>query len=350
MPTIDHEDLQKLTQAIFEKAGAPREEAAIISNHLVEANLMGHDSHGVIRVVGYARGMQSSDTKGCEYETMKETPATAVIDARGGLGIVAATRAMKLSVAKARNCTFGAVGIHNCTHTGRLGAFPVLAAREGMVGICMLNGGARFVAPFGGTEGRMPPNPLAFAAPRAQGDPVVLDIATSSVAGGKVEVKRVRGEPLPEGWMIDSEGKPVTDAERIWSSENPAAVLPLGGLEFGHKGFGLGFMVDCLAGGLSAAGCSREQPTRGASGFLAIAIKIEDFVPLEEFEQEVDHLAAWLKACPTMPDVDEVYLPGEIENRRLEQGLRNGLVLDEPTWIGIMELANELNLSVPAVA
>ncbi|MCS6858884.1 MAG: Ldh family oxidoreductase [Abditibacteriales bacterium] len=347
MPVVNHTELLSLTRQMFEKAGASPEEAAVVAEHLVEANLVGHDSHGVIRAVGYARGMQKSFVPASAHEVVKETPATAVINAHGGLGIVAARRAMDLAIEKAKRCTFGAVGVHRCTHTGRIGAYPPRAAAQGMIGIALLNGGGRFTAPFGGTEGRLPPNPIAVSIPRKNGEPVMLDITTSVVAGGKIELKRARGEPLPEGWMIDAEGNYVTDPHRRWGrSSDPAAVLPLGGFQFGHKGYGLGFIVDCLAGGLTWAGCSQEPPTRGGSGFLALAIKIEDFIPLDEYLQEVEALIAFVKSSRTLPGVEEILIPGELEQRTRAQREREGIFIEEETWNALMATARELGVHV----
>jgi uncharacterized oxidoreductase len=213
-----------------------------------------------------------------------------------------------------------------------------------MIGLCFLNGGARFTAPFGGTSRRLPPNPLAVAFPRKTGAPVMLDITTSVVAGGKIQVKQARGERLPEGWMIDGEGNCVDDPDRFMKD---AAVLPLGGFQFGHKGFGLGLVMEALAGGLTWAGCSSEKPTRGASGFLAMAVQIEDFIPLSEFEQEIERLVEWVKSSDRMPGVDEILVPGDVEQRTRQKRLREGITIEEKTWNAMAEAARELGVEIP---
>lgn len=344
MPVLSHTALSEMMYEMFAKAGAPPDEARIVSDHLIESSLMGHDSHGVWRATGYAKGMQKGVSPASGYEIVKETPATRVIDAKGGLGIVAAYKAMEGAVEKARSRTFGAVGIHRCGHCGRLGAFPMLAAREGMIGLCFLNGGARFTAPFGGTSRRIPPNPLSVAFPRREGEPVMLDVTTSVVAGGKIQVKEARGEKLPEGWMIDAEGKHVDDPARFMKD---AAVLPLGGFQFGHKGFGLGLVIEALAGGLTWAGCSSEKPTRGASGFLAMAINIADFIPLSDFEQEIERLVEWVKSSDRLPGVEEILVPGEVEQRAREQRIREGIYVEDRTWNEMVETARELGVEAP---
>lgn len=347
MPILRHDDLQGMVYGIFVKSGCPEEEAKIISDHLVEASLVGHDSHGVIRAKGYALGMQRGVNPSRNYKVVKETPATAVIDACGGLGIVAAQKAIDMAIQKAKVCTFGAVGMHHVTHTGRIGAFPVRAAKEGMIGICLLNGGGQLMAPFGGVARRLPPNPLSVSFPRKNAEPFMLDMTTSVVAGGKVELKMARGEKLPGGWMIDKEGKAVNDPTTIWRNREDTAILPLGGLQFGHKGFGLGLVVDIMAGALSWAGCSQQKPTRGANGFLAMAIKIEDFTPLSEFEKEVEAVVNWVKSSPKLPGVNEIYVSGEIEQTTKQKRLKDGIYIEDSTWNGLVEVATSLKVIIP---
>lgn len=144
--------------------------------------------------------------------------------------------------------------------------------------------------------------------------------------------------------MIDAEGKGVDDPERFMKD---AAVLPLGGFQFGHKGFGLGLVIEALAGGLTWAGCSSEKPTRGASGFLAMAIHIQDFIPLADFEQEIERLVEWVKSSDRLPGVSEILMPGEIEQRAREQRLREGIYVDDRTWKEMGETARELGVETP---
>jgi len=349
MPVIAESVLRGVLRRLFEGAGVPEDEAEVVSDHLVDSNLAGHDSHGVIRAPGYLRQMRRGVVPKSQCRVVRETPAVAVIDAAGGLGIVAARQAMALAIEKARERTFGAVGVHRAGHTGRLGDFAQRAAEEGMIGICLLNGGARFVAPHGGSDRRLPPNPIAVGLPRRDGPPILLDMTTSVVAGGKIDMKRLRGEPIPPGWLIDGEGHPVSDADPF-RDPHGAAVLPLGGAQFGHKGYGLGFIVDCLAGGLTWAGCSRDQPTRGANGFLAIAVKIDDFVPREEFETEVAQLVAWVKAGRRLPGVEEIFVPGELEARRRWQLQRDGIVVDDPLWQELAQAAADMGLGAEFAA
>ncbi|MFC1717662.1 Ldh family oxidoreductase [Candidatus Poribacteria bacterium] len=347
MPTIQHDALRRYVCQIFERSGTPSDEARIVSDHLVDANLAGHDSHGVLRSPGYASGMQKGVTPRAKHELVKESPTMATIDAHGGLGIVAALTAMEMAIDKARLHTFGVVGSYNMGHIGRLGDYPPRAAEEGMIGIALLNGVGRFVHPFGGVERRIPPNPLSIAVPRQNEAPAMLDITTCVVAGGKFNVKSARNEKLPEGWLIDSQGKPVTDPDRV--RDDATAVPPLGGAQFGHKGFGLAFMVDAIAGGLTRAGCSKAPPNVGGNGFLAMVIKIDDFIPLDTYTQEVEGLIEWVKSSAKVPGVQEIYIPGEIEQRNRKRMLEEGIYIEDSTWNEMAKTARSLDVDLPVV-
>lgn len=346
MPHIDHKPLRTLITDLFKAVDVPADQAKIVADHLVEANLMGHDSHGVIRTPGYLRGVKAGSMKPVgDLNIVRETPASVVINGEGCLGIVIAHKAMEMATERALNHTFGAVAVHQCSHIGRLGDFPPKAAERDCIGLLMLNGGSRFTAPFGGTSRRLPPNPIAFSAPTQNGPPLMLDITTSMAAGGKVQVYQAREEPVPEGWLVDEDGNTVTDPNIF--QKGLAAMLPLGG-PMGHKGYGLGMMIDAMAGGLSWAGCSSETPTRGGSGFIAIAIKIDSFIDVDEYKREIQKLIDWVKSSTVHPDHKKVYLPGEIEQERQAQREAEGIFIEDNTWTAICESANELGISPPA--
>ncbi len=332
---------------ILHRAGLPAEQADRTTAHLVEANLMGHDSHGIIRVPGYAEALQMGRIQPLGQQAVERESATVtVLDARHSIGILMAYEAMDMAVVKCQEHGVGAVTVHSASHIGRLGAFPPLAADRNCIGIIMLNGGAMFTAPFGGTDRRLPPNPIAISVPTASGSPMTLDITTSMVAGGKLEVLAARQQPAPSGWLVDGAGQTVTDPAALRTPH--AAMLPLGGA-LGHKGYGLGMMIDVMAGSLSRAGCSREQPTRGASGFLCLALNIEHFVDREEYLQEVQHLIDWVKSSRTMPEVESIYLPGELETLTIQERTASGIPIEDTTWQRLVHTANTLHVAVPAL-
>lgn len=340
MPLVHHEKLRELGQSIFTTVGIPDDQSKVATNHLVEANLMGHDSHGVMHIPGYVRGILNDQIRPTGTEKIiRETPVSAVVDANRSFGIVLAYQMMEMAVERAKAHTLGAVAVHQSSHIGRLGAFPPLAAEQDCIGILILNGGGRFVAPFGGTERRLPPNPIAISVPTLDGRPMILDVTTSMVAGGKVMMQEHKNEPVPDKWLVDPDGNPVTDPARHLNGS--AAMLPLGDI-VGHKGYGLAMMIDAIAGGLSWAGCSAEEPTRGGSGYLALAIKIESFIEPDEYKKEVGRLISWVKSSRTMPGVDKIYVPGEIEDQRRQEREEEGVPVPDKVWQAIEEVAAEI--------
>ena len=348
MPIFNHIVLRNFIYNIYRAGGGVDEDARIVSDHVVDSNLVGHDSHGVINALNYFGSMKGGPSAE-KLEIIRETPTSAVIDAHRALGMVAARKAMELTIQKAEMNTIGAVGLHHSGHAGRMGEYPPMAARAGMIGIVLLNGGGCFMHPFGGTSRRLPPNPVAISVPRKDGEPLLLDMTLSVIAGGKMLVKIARDEKMPEGWMIDSDGKPVTDPNDFRLRVDDTAVMPLGGFQFGHKGFGLGFMVDAIAGGLSWAGCTRAEPTRGGSGIVMIAIRIGDFIDLDIYNQEIEYMIEWVKSSARLPGVDEIYVPGEFEERNLKRRTREGIPIEKPTWNALVEKAKELGVEVPRV-
>lgn len=347
MPIVQHSALRPFGYALFEAAGVPADQSRVVMDHLVESNLMGHDSHGVLHLAGYTRSLLAGHIKPVgSQKVVRETPVSLVIDANQSFGIALAYQAMQMAVDRAKEHTLGAVAVHRSSHIGRLGAFPPLAAAQDCIGVLMLNGGGRFAAPFGGTARRLPPNPIAISVPTLNGPAMMLDITTSMVAGGKVLVQQSRNQPVPEGWLVDIHGNTVTDPTPFIKGE--AAMLPLGGA-LGHKGYGLAMMIDAIAGGLSWAGCSSDAPTRGGSGYLALAIKIESFIDIDEYKKEVQRLIDWVKSSPTMPGVEQIYLPGEIEEVSRRKKEVTGIDVPDSIWNDIVKVADELKVALPAV-
>ena len=298
-----------------------------------------------MRMAGYARALRKGDIQPVgNHKVVRETPASMTIDADRSFGIVMAYQAMQWAVDRAKQHTLGAVAVHRCSHIGRLGAFPPVAAAQDCIGILILNGGGRFTAPFGGTARRLPPNPIAISVPTQNGPAMMLDVTTSMAAGGKVEVARNRNKQVPGDWLVDIEGNTVTDPNLFITGE--AAMLPLGG-SMGYKGYGLAMMIDAIAGGLSWAGCSSDQPTRGGSGYLALAIKIESFIDIADYKAEIQRLIDWVKSSPTMPGVDKIRLPGEIEEETKAKRLAEGIQIEETVWDDIVNVTGELNVTMP---
>ena len=348
MPVVQHDVLNDLCYRLFIATGIPATDARIVADHVVESHLNGHDSHGTWLVPNYARAMQKGYIPWEETETVRDTPTLRVVNGNGANGIVACNRAIDIAVEKAKNSTFGFVGLNHISHICRLGDYPPRIAEQGMIGMVWLNGGGLFLSPFGSADRRLRPEPIAFSAPRKNGPPFMLDMTMTVVAGGKIVQKNIREEPMPEGWVIDQQGHPVTAPKRYLEAPEETGVLPLGGLQFGHKGYGLAMMVEMLVGPLSHAGCTKDGG-RDGNGVMVLAINIDDFIDLADYESEVEAMAEWVSSARPLPGFNKVYTPGEIEQEIKARLLVDGIDLPDPIWEELGEVAVELGVEVPTI-
>jgi uncharacterized oxidoreductase len=275
---------------------------------------------------------------------VRENINTAVLDGNWGFGQVMARKAMEMAVEKAAANSLASVAMSQSNHIGRLGEYPVIAAKRNMIGMITVNnhGPGQCMSAWGGIGRRLSPNPISIGLPTGTDDPVLLDITTAVVAEGKVRVKRNRGEELPEGCIIDSQGNPSTNPNDFYGTPG-GAILPFGGI-VGHKGYGIGFILDILAGALSGAGCSRAGATRIGNGVFIFVINIENFLPAEEFKKHVDGLIEYVKSSPKLPGVDEILFPGEIEAKERKKRLENGIFIEDETWNQIVKTAEDLGV------
>jgi LDH2 family malate/lactate/ureidoglycolate dehydrogenase len=347
MPHIQVEALVQFAQAMLQSLGGPAEEASLVARLLVEADLSGHDSHGVIQLSGYldayAEGLIAP---GAHFTRERETAATALVNGHWGFGHRLAHDAITLAIDKAHQCGTSAVGAYRCYHVGHLGAYARLVAEAGMVGIIAVNdgGGGQRVAPYGAIAGRLSTNPLAVGLPTGTAPPFVLDMSTSVVAEGQVRLKRLRGEPMPLGWMIDALGQATTDPKDFFHMTG--SLLPLGG-GVGQKGYGLGLAVDVLAGILGRAGHSRAPIPPYNNGLFIVVVDIGRFLPLEEFTAEVRNFMAYIKSCPPAAGVDEIVYPGERAALTRRYRGRHGIAIEPETWGRLQTIAQERGIQVP---
>jgi uncharacterized oxidoreductase len=249
MPTVRAEFLDKAIADIFQACGVPEVEARIVATHLVDAEACGVVSHGIIRVPQYVQAIADGQiVPDAQLRILSEATATAVLDGQHGFGQVMALRAMDWALDRAEHTGVSAVTLCSCSHTGRLGSYTERAIRRGMAAMMMVNTGGhgQWVAPFGGTAGRLATNPISIAVPTDSDAPLLLDMATSVVPEGKIRAVQTAGQPIPEGWIIDHRGQPATSPAELYGPPR-GALLPFGG----HKGFGLAMLINALAGGLS---------------------------------------------------------------------------------------------------
>jgi uncharacterized oxidoreductase len=346
VPTLRAESLTSFARALFTAAGVPAEEADVVARSLVDANLAGHDSHGVIRVPQYLKALADGLLRvGVPLSVLSQTPAVLACDGGWGLGQVQAHRLLARLVPLARSVGLAAGTLRQCGHIGRLGEYGELAARQGLAFLATVNnhGFGRAVAPPGGAEGRIGTNPLCLAVPAAEA-PVVLDIGTSVCAEGKVRVAFNKGVPVPEGWLLDAEGRPTTDPGVLYR-EPRGTILPLGGAQ-AYKGFGLGLLLDMLAGGLTGAPCSRpEIGPRSANAVLFVLFDPARFAGAGHFATEVADLCANVRSCRPAPG-GAIQLPGDPERQTRQRRLAEGIPLDEGTWAQLTDLAARLGVRV----
>ncbi len=338
--TVDTEKLTNFTTRALQKVGVPEEDARITASILVATDLRGIDSHGVGHLGMYIRGLKEGRTNPQpDTKIFSQAPATAIMDGDRGLGFVVGYRAMMEAMRRAEETGAGFVSVRNSTHFGAGGNYAMMALSRNMIGISMTKGGKGMVAP--GSTGRgLTINVISIAAPAMEEAPFVLDMATTVVAAGKVEIARREGKTMPEGWAVDKEGKPITDVSKYY--EEGAALLPLGGTPQtgGYKGFGLAIAVDILCGVLSGQMASAQM---AGSHFFG-ALRIDGFMPADEFKKVMDEAIKAYQALPKAAGVDRIYVPGEVEQEIERKRRSDGIPLHPAIATSLQELANELGI------
>ena len=338
LPTLPADRLRRVAQAILEAVQTPPGIARVVSDSLVEANLMGHDSHGVLRLPSYVSYVRQGQVKPAERpKIVARHMATARVDASWGWGQPAAHLAADTAAKLADVFGIGAVTIAHCNHVGRLGQYVESTARLGMIGLAVCNA-EPVVAPFGGRERLLGTNPLAIGVPRAQGrDPLLVDFATAGVAEGKVRLARAKGETVAAGLILDATGKHSRDPNDFYAG---GSLLPIAG----HKGYGISLMIELLGGALSGGGPSMLPEYVGGNGTLILALNIAAFSSMERFVEQVEAMCGKVKAVAPAPGVDEVLLPGEPEMTTRRRRLVDGIPLPSATLKEIVDVAAELKI------
>ncbi len=333
------EDLRAFCIEALRKVGVGDEDAATTADVLVTTDTWGVFTHGVKLLTGYARRIRAGGIRpDARPRIAAEGPGWGLVDGGSGLGMVTSTFAMRAAIAKARACGIGYVGVFNSCHFGAAGYYAAMAAAEDMIGLAMANDTPSVTAP--GASGRVTgSNPLAYAVPTGSGPPILLDMATSTVAGGKVAAAHALGQTIPEGWVIGLDGRPTTD---------PAAFLAGGALTpmAGHKGYGLALLIESLSAVLTGAAITRQVvpwvvgdlsvPTGHGAAFAVIDIGA--MMPIGDFKRRVDALVEEIRQAPRAEGSDRVYLPGEIEWERRQRALVEGIVLPEDVRLSLREL------------
>ena len=345
---LSAESLRQLVGDVLEAVGVPADEAHRVADSLVEANLRGHESHGVVRIPDYLKQLQTGElAAGVELEILSETESILAADAGMGFGMVQCQRLIERLIPKARRQGIACGALRNCGHVGRLGEWVEIVAQQGLAALLTVNdnGVLQCVAPPGGTAPRISTNPLAIGVP-TDAEPLVLDISTSAVANGKIKVAWLQGRKCPAGWLQDAEGNPTVDPA-VRFTDPRGTILPMGG-EQGYKGFGLGLFLDFLVGGLSGGFCPPAPEIAPGTNNVLLAVWDPDrFAGRSHFLGEVEKLTDYVRSTPRKAGIERIRLPGDRSRETRRERLAHGIPVDEETWGDLVQLATELGVPVP---
>ncbi len=344
-----HQRLLHFTEQVFIKCGMNEQDAKQAADVLIAADLRGIDSHGVARLSGYVRLYEANRANtNAQHKIIYETPSTATIDADQGLGLVVAPKAMDIAIEKAKNVGTGWVAIQNSNHFGIAAYHAMKALPNNMIGIAMTNA-SPLVAPTYSKQRMLGTNPICYAFPAGKHLPIVIDMATSAAANGKLEIAQRTGKPIPNNWVQTKDGEESTNANEL---SNGGSLLPLGG----HKGYGLASLVDVLCGVLSGANYGpwvppfvaflnplENLPGNGIGHFLG-AMRIDAFRPADDFKNHIDNWIDAFKNANRINKNQHVIIPGEPEFLLEKERLETGIPLNDKVKADLQELANKLAL------
>ncbi len=324
---IKFEQLRQFITVAMTRLGLPETDATIVGRLMAEAELQGSDGHGVIRLLPYARRIRAGGLNlRPNIKIIQERPGMALLDGDNGMGHLVMQRAAEIAIEKARNCGIAWVGSQFSNHAGPASLYARMPMAQDMIGLYFAVGNANHLPPWGGLDMLLSTNPIAVAVPAGEEPPVVLDMATTVAAYGKVKAKAQRGEMMPAGWMIDRLGQPLLDPKRA----DEGFLMPIGG----YKGYGLSLIVGLLAGTLNGAAMgsqvvdfNHDDTTVTNTGQAIMAIDLSAFGDVASFKARVDQLVRELRASERMPGVERIWLPGEQSHEKRQNNERDGMVL-----------------------
>ena len=340
MPNFSADSLRRTATLLFQAAGTPEATARQVADSLIDSNLRGHDSHGIAQVTGYVRKIQAGSLKpDATPIVLNESPTSALVDGQWGFGQVTAAYAMDVLVKKAQAAGMAAVGIRNCNHIGRLGLYAEQAAAADVLSMVTLCGGGlgTSTTPYGGAGRSLGSNPFAFGLPAGEQPPVIVDFATTVVAGGKIAGAREKNQSIPPGWIVDAAGRPTTDPNEFGKGGMLLTMAE-------HKGFGLSMVAEAFGGALTGA----TQFAAGESGRNCVfmwGIRSDIFQPAAEYERLEARAIEKIKQTPPAPGFDEVLIPGERGRKTQAERIEAGIWLPDKTWGALQSLAAELGIA-----
>ena len=333
MPIVTAAELMSLSNEIFTSWGTPISDAQIVSEHLVESNLRGIDSHGVIRIPQYVEDIEQGRVlPGAPVLEGEKNAAVTAVDCGWNFGQVGATKAMEIAIADARRMRVSAVVTRRCNHAGRLGAYVEQAAHAGFLalGFCSSPRHGHFVVPWGGREGRLSTNPIAFGIPAGREEPIVGDFSTSQTAEGKIRLHRNEKRKLPEGWILDGKGNPSIQPSDFYGPPQ-GVILPFGG-RLGYRGYALGLLVEVMGTILAGYASPMDRP---GNGVAFIVLDVSALLPRSRYDELIEDMVAYIKSSSPIKAGDQVLLPGELERNVRKERLERGICIDNNTWNAI---------------
>lgn len=337
------DELINFASLVYQEYGVPKTDADILADSLVQADLWGHQSHGLLRLPWYAERLKKRVmTPETKLSYVSDSGALGVIDANDGIGQVAATIAMNDAIERAKKFGIGAIAVRNSNHFGTCMYYTQKAAEQNCIGFLTTNGSPA-IAPWGGMKKIIGTNPWSYASPAGRYAPMILDIANTAVARGKIYLAKNRNEQIPPGWALNSKGEPTTDPQEAIDG----IILPMAG----HKGYAISAMMDVLSGVISGS-CWGEKvhgpynyERKSGAGHFMLAIKIETFRNIKDFNQEIEQMIESIKATPKTPGTEQIYYPGELESINDRNNRRNGIRYPIGTVNELKRIAGELNLN-----
>jgi len=342
---ISCETLRDFIASAFEKVGMPPGDAAVVGALMAEADLQGSDGHGVIRLPQYVKRIRAGGVNlRPDIRIVREKPGMALIHGDNGMGHLVMTYAAEIAIEKARASGVAWVGAQWSNHAGPASLYARMPLTQDMIGLYFAVGNANHLPPWGGVEMLLSTNPIAAAIPAGEEPPIVLDMATTVAAYGKVKAKAAKGESMPEGWMIDRHGRPLTDPKRA----DEGFLLPIGG----YKGYGLALVVGLIAGTLNGAAMGKDlidfnRDAAGATntGQAIVAIDPAAFGEIDAFKREVDRLIRDLRSSERMPGVERIFLPGEQSHEKRRLQATQGITIAPQLQKTLNDLASELGIA-----
>jgi len=344
-PRVPGAQLTAFIARAYVAAGLPADDAQTLADLMVEADLRGSDTHGVIRLPLYVRRIRAGGVNARpNFRVLNDRPSAALIDGDNGMGHLVMHRAAALAINKAKATGIGWVGARMSNHAGPAALYATMPLKHDMIGLYFAVGSNNHLPPWGGSESLLGTNPMAVAVPALDEPPIVLDMAPTVAAYGKVRLKAQRGEPMPVGWMIDRDGKPLTDPKRA----DEGHLLPIGD----YKGYGLSLIIGILAGALNRAALGREvidfvketgKPTNTGQAIAAIAI--ETFMPVGGFKRTIDQVVRDIRNSRRLPGVERIWLPGEQSHAKLLDRGAHGVPLPKGLRDSLDAVARDLGIA-----